>query len=814
MQLVFGDFVLDLDRRELLVAGASVHLERRAFDVLVHLVHNRDRAVPKTELLDEVWGDRFVSEATLAGNIRQIRAAVGDDGRAQAVIGTVHGHGYRFVADVDEVDEVDQGPMPERGNLPLSMGALIGRDVAMSELVDAVLAHRLVSVVGPGGVGKTRLALETAQRLAGMYPDGIWLIPLDTAVDGEEVERLVLSTLEIETRTGWPFAEAILAGLRAQRCLLVLDNCEHLLDPVNELVGSILRSCPGVHILATSREPLEVGVEWVQPLGALPVTSQGGDAVALFEERARQAGRTLDPVEDREAVVAICELVEGLPLALELAAARVRSLTPQEIRERLEVGFGVLAASRRRGPARHRTIEATLRWSFDLLTVPEQRLLARLSIFRGSFDLDAVEGVGGGTELAGLDIVDLLHQLSVRSLVSVEAVHGRSRYRLHETVRQFARAELELTGEVDEVADRHAQWFLGLLDRADAGWRRGEEQQWWPVARADMANFRSAFERFIATSNVDAAQHMAVAAYGPVVMHFDLEPELSWAPRACDLDPGHLGPFTARALGMAAFGLAKRADLEGAAARARSALEALEAGSPDDGLVTLGATVIPMFGGPRVASRDFAREAADAALASQDLNRIVWVLTFTWRASEAIPYARQQGNLVNLAIAMRAALLMEASRGRPPARKQLVESLAIAREAQSSTTRSNATLDLALHDVEHGLAVEACGRLGFLAPDWLKRGDARAWTALAGLAVALEKAGDDEGAQALADAIVGRPVMKHPLLPNLAAQLEALRPKADPQDTRWTGRDLGPAVEDAVALGLSRLERLGIAPIP
>ena len=455
-----------------------------------------------------------------------------------------------------------------------------------------------------------------------------------------------------------------------------------------------------------------------------------------------------------------------------------------------------------------------LEWSYALLSEAEQRLLDRLSVFRGPFGLDAAEGVCAGQSVSASDIVDLIHQLVVRSLVVADASQGRSRYRLLEPVRQFARNCLADAGQLEAVQDAHALWYLELLSRIDAGWRAGDDQRCWPVARDELSNLRAAFDRLVSIGRTDDAQRFVVAAYGPIVMHFDLEPEFDWAPRACEMAPDHIGPWTARARAMAAWGSAKRADMERATVRARGALDALAAGSADDGLVTISVAVLPLFGGPSIAPGSFFRRARQEALDSGDLNRIVWVLTFTNRAGEAVPYARRQGNLVNLAIAMRAARVFERPTSEPLDRNELEEIAEIATRSCSSTTRNNAMLDLALYDLGVGEARRACSALAFLARDWLHRGDARTWTALAAIAVALDQLGEHDGAVDLATACADQQLLRHPLFGDLGERLVALR------DADRSGRDpagqLGgepePPVEDVVDQAAEHLAHLGIEP--
>ena len=267
--------------------------------MLEYLVTHRDRVVPKEELLDHIWGDRFVSEATLASNIRAARAGVGDDGRAQRVIKTIHGRGYRFVAPPEEVTSQPLATSPPSlGNVPLPTGRLVGREQLVEQVCQLLDEHRLVSLVGSGGVGKTRVATEVARQLAASSPDGAWLAMLETVVDTAAAGRFLLSVLGIDEQPGRDELESLVVGLRGRRCLLVLDNCEHVLDAAAELATGILRSCPDVRVLATSREPLDVEGEHVRRVEPLEVGDGQGPAVDLFFERARDAGCPLEELVD------------------------------------------------------------------------------------------------------------------------------------------------------------------------------------------------------------------------------------------------------------------------------------------------------------------------------------------------------------------------------------------------------------------------------------------------------------------------------------------------------------------------------------
>ena len=401
MILRFASCELDVGRVVLRRDGVEVRVEPQVFDVLVFLALHHGRVIRKEELLDAVWGDRFVSESALTTRIKSLRQAVGDDGNRQSVIRTVHGKGYEFVAAVEVVDE----PADERSasapavdsGLPVTVQPLIGRESLMAVLVEAAAMHRLVTLVGPGGVGKTSLGFELARSVAPRYADGVILVELVSVVDEDATLDAVATSIDVNVRRSSSIEDAILEMLRPRESLLVLDNCEHLIEPVAALVSRVLREAPTVSVLATSREPLAVPGEHVWSVE--PLSTAGADddtdpeptsipAVALFVERARAA----DPsfvLDDATApvVVEICRRLDGIPLAIELAAARARTIGVAEIARRLDERFGLLKAMRRGSDPRHRAMHDAISWSYDMLEPDEQELFTTLSVFAGSFDL-------------------------------------------------------------------------------------------------------------------------------------------------------------------------------------------------------------------------------------------------------------------------------------------------------------------------------------------------------------------------------------------------------------------------------------------
>ena len=367
-------------------------------------------------------------------------------------------------------------PGPVRHNFPSAPNAFIGR----GEEVEAVregLAERLLTLVGPGGVGKTRLALEAAREVVGHFPDGARLVELAPIRDPSLVAPGLATALGLDAAalggTGRSFVEALAEALRERRLLVVLDNCEHVVEAAAELTHTVVSRCPGVTVLATSREPLGVAGETILPVAPLSlppddsaevVLSGRSDAVNLFCERARQsAGEFALTAENAAAVARICRRLDGSPLALELAAARIRALSPEQVADRLDDRFRLLTRGWRTAEVRHQSLQAAVDWSHDLLAPAEQALLRRLAVFAGDFDLTAAEAVAAGAEpVAPSDVLDLLGRLVDRSLVMTVPEASAVRYRLLETIRQYAYERLTEAGETGAARDRHCAHFAAL----------------------------------------------------------------------------------------------------------------------------------------------------------------------------------------------------------------------------------------------------------------------------------------------------------------------------------------------------------------
>ena len=347
------------------------------------------------------------------------------------------------------------------GNLRPPTTSLIGRESELADVASALKAHRLVTLTGVGGVGKTRLALEVAARSAPDFPDGVWVIELAAVGDPAAVPDAVAGVLGITQQPGMTMADSVAAALEGRSRLLLFDNCEHVLDAAADMVEAILSRSATVKILATSREGLRAADEQLWPVPSLDTQAESDSAAAtLFVERAEAVvpGVSLDPV----AVVEICRRLDGIPLGIELAASRMVSMTVTEVRDRLNDRFRLLVGSRR-GLERHQTLRHAVQWSYDLLDEDEQTLLNRCSVFAGGFDLAGACAVAGSDdEFATLDLLDALVR---KSLLVADRSSGRTRFSMLETIRQFAEDQLAADGQAEETRAAHARYFASLRSR-------------------------------------------------------------------------------------------------------------------------------------------------------------------------------------------------------------------------------------------------------------------------------------------------------------------------------------------------------------
>jgi predicted ATPase/serine/threonine protein kinase len=418
-----------------------------------------------------------------AGALRRAVEEAADGAVTAPRLGTTEGGGKATGA-------IDGAVLARRAanNLPHPMTRFVGRDQQIGEVRGWLARARLVTLVGPGGIGKTRLALEVAARLLREYDDGVWLVELASLADPALVPAAIVSALGLHDQGGAPATEALTAWLRERRVLLVLDNCEHLVEACAGVARELLEVCPNLRVLATSREALGVDGESVWPVPTLSLAPADSlhalesEAARLFIDRAtlRKPAFEATPA-NAHAVAALCERLEGIPLAIELAAARVKVLTVEQILDRLDDRFRLLADGSRTA-SRQQTLRATIDWSYELLTDEERALLRRLSVFSGGWTLEAAEAVAGGSA-EQLDVLDLLSRLIDKSLVTVEEREGTARFGMLEMIREYGLDLLAEQGEATAVRRRHAEYVLVAAEAAERAIRSGQSAE--SVARLE-----------------------------------------------------------------------------------------------------------------------------------------------------------------------------------------------------------------------------------------------------------------------------------------------------------------------------------------
>lgn len=391
-------------------------------------------------------------------------------------------------------------------HLPVQFTSFVGREAEIEELRQIMVDNRLVTLTGAGGVGKTRLAIEVAREVAGGLEGGVWLVDLAPVAEPDLVPVAVIRALGLPDQQGSSTMDVLLRFVGDRRMLVVLDNCEHLLDACAALVVALQGGCPAVTLVATSREPIGVPgeVSW-----RVPSLSLADEAIELFADRARRVRPDLSLTDDNAAAAAeICRRLDGVPLAIELAAARARVMSLTEIRDSLHDRFRLLTGGARTAVRRQQTLRASVDWSHALLTEPERVVFARLAVFMGGFDLDAAEAVVGGGDVERFQVLDLVTLLVDKSLIVPETASGRTRYRLLETVRQYALEKLGESGQADAVRARHRDHYTTMAARLDTPATAGHEQL---LAQADteLDNLRAAFTWSREDSDVEVASQLA-----------------------------------------------------------------------------------------------------------------------------------------------------------------------------------------------------------------------------------------------------------------------------------------------------------------
>ena len=488
----FEDFELSPDSFELRRGGRVVELEPQEFSILNFLVANQDRVVGKEELLDEVWGHQYVTDAAISTRIKGIRKALDDDGRQQRLIQTVRGRGFRFVGEAERVKgaEVVQSPVRIRTNLPRERTPMFGRGDLRERCRLALTGSRLVSLLGIGGSGKTRLAIAVGHAAQDQFPDGVWFVDLVPCSGQDQIETALADAVGVAVGGPDP-TEALIQALATRHLAIVLDNCEHAIDDVAAVVDRILDRTANIHFLNTSRIPLELADEVRVPIGALATEQRGAElapAVAMFTACANRLGCPIGD-DENERVRDICEHLDGLPLAIDLAAAQLRYLSLADLSARLDRRFELLARQPEQGAERGSSLTGVLEYTYGLLDDTERELLGQLAQFPGTFDFAAVDGVAAG-RIGGL--VPAFASLVDKALLVRTESDGR-RWRMLETVRMFVqeRADQET---LNAYRQHHAQWLLDAFEIPLEDSFFDFAQAWWCMEH--FADLTSA-ERFL-----------------------------------------------------------------------------------------------------------------------------------------------------------------------------------------------------------------------------------------------------------------------------------------------------------------------------
>ena len=536
-EVFFGPFALNPGSRLLWKEGRAVPLSARAMDILLLLVGHAGEIVGKRELLDRVWPETVVEDGTVRFHMSGLRKALGDGVDGARYVTTICGRGYCFVAPLRAAGDPVDPPAPAgAAALPPSMQRLVGRESDMATVVGSIEAARFVTIVGPGGIGKTALALAVGHHVAAAFPEHARFVDLASIADPHLVPALFASAVGFAAHTT-NLVPALLTFLQNKSMLIILDSCEHLVGEVAAFAEQVSETAPGIAILATSREPLGAEGERIhrlRPLAVPDADAAAGDthefaAVQLFVERATASGARL-PGSDEEAaqIGQICRRLDGIPLAIELAASRVAAFGVAGTAALLDDRLHNLVNGRRTALPRHQTLLATLDWSYDLLSTKEQAVLRRLAVFVGGFSFEAAHAV------AELDHAEeTLAQLVGKSLVSAELLGSEARYRLLDTTRSCLSAKLRDTGEAPASARRHAEFFLQSLERQSAAKGQKDGLTGHVLSKEDLGNVRAALDWSFGPCGEASLATALAAAAAPFLIEMSLFAECRrWSEQA------------------------------------------------------------------------------------------------------------------------------------------------------------------------------------------------------------------------------------------------------------------------------------------
>jgi len=600
-------------------------------------------------------------------------------------------------------------PSTVPNNLPTPLTSFVGRSRERAEIRNLLGSGRLITVLGPGGSGKTRLAVQIAAESMGANPDGVWLAELDALADPGLVPQQVARALGVQEEAGSPVAASIVAHLATKSALLVLDNCEHVAGAVAGLVSALLQGAPGVRILATSREALGVPgeISWRIPMLSVPDTRTAAgrkkevvgryESVRLFVARAQAAQPAFTLTDKNAAAVAqVCARLDGIPLAIELAAVRVKVLPVEQILTRLENRFALLTGGSRTALPRQQTLRAAVDWSYELLSEQERKLLNRVAVFAGGFGLDSVESVCAWNGLESFDVLDLLSPLVDKSLVVPNEIDGLARYTLLETIREYASERLKSAGEMETQGGRHAAFFLELALQAEPELQGPEQSTWFARLGQEHENLRHAMRWYLAHRDAPTALRLAGALWRFWWTRGDFEEGRGTLGEALALEPG-AAPSVERA--KALYALAALAGMQADFATADPALEES---------LAIARTLDDKAG---IANAVF--EQGNLANEREDLPRAAELY------EEALALRRAIGDRRGESLALHNLAVVAASRGEAAKARDLFEQALVLHRSLGNATMEAYTLnglsDVALHGgdldaargyLERGLAMQ------------------------------------------------------------------------------------------------------------
>jgi predicted ATPase/DNA-binding winged helix-turn-helix (wHTH) protein len=533
-----GDFEIDLVRRELRILGSPIPVGGRAFEIIEVLAQSAGKLVTKDELMDRIWPGAIVMENTLHVHAAAVRKALGPH---RGLLKTVSGRGYRLLGDWSArrpdaatppvgLQKIRTPGETPGSNFPLVVTRLAGRSVAVQRVQDLVSAYRVVTLTGPGGIGKTSLAVKVGRRILGDFADGGWLVEFASLSDPHLVPSTVASVLGLKI-SGEISAESVARAIGEQNLLLVLDNCEHVIDAVATLTEMFVRLCPRTTLLATSREVLRVEGEHVYRVPPLEVPAVDAkdpghildhSAVELFIARAKMLDADFSShPHDLPRIAAICRHLDGIPLAIEFAAARAATLGIDQVADGLNDRFSLLTSGRRTAVPRHRTLRATLDWSYDLLPEPERLLLRRLAVFPAGFTIDAATAVMSESGLDASAVMAGIANLVTKSLVALSQSEASKRWRLLETIRAYALEKLA-DSEANTAARHHAGYFRDYFAPPKSGFGVRLSHQEFARNGRDIDNVRAALDWCFSPMGDKTIGIQLTTAYAPVLLNLSL----------------------------------------------------------------------------------------------------------------------------------------------------------------------------------------------------------------------------------------------------------------------------------------------------